>query len=57
MNFSEPMLQGAWMKLSREFILQKSTQMLIFKIFNEKSKTGERCICWADKYSIKLPLD
>ncbi len=42
MNFLEPMLQGVWMKLSREFILQKSTQnAYLFNLYNEKLKTGE----------------
>ena len=50
-------IQGVQTKLSRNyFVTKKQYKMHIFKLFIEKSKTGDRCTCWAAIYSIKSPL-
>ena len=51
-------LNTGWMDeiVAKFFCYKKQHKMHIFKLFIVKSKTGERCICWAAIYSIRSPL-
>ena len=58
MRLSETVNTGCVDEIVRKFFFHKKQhKMHILKLFIKKSKTGDRCTCWAAIYSIKSPLD